>query len=502
MSTRSTWTHWLVLLLANILMAGNYYNYDMPAALGSTLQYWLALPDETFQYQLNSLYLASSLPNLFFPIVSGILVDRFGCPKILLLFAFILVMGQALFTSGLACKSYPLLIAGRFFLGLGGETVDVVVARILTDWFRGSSLALALGLNLMAARIVAAMNDNLSPLLAETSVPLAAWVGVGAAAIGFASAMALAWVNRDSSRVRSQVRPHLKMVSVISADEESLESGSTGENSSSVQDTMSLNSETVHKGFQKGTLWTQLKSLPPSFHFLCVIAVVLYGATNPFFNISTTFFAQKWGMDPHTAGAVMSIPVWIATAGNPLTGLVLDRIGHRASSLVLSALVLGSGHAVLQFSTVYPTVGMTLIGIAFAIFSTSIWACIPFIVRESQIATGFGIGAVAMNLAFFVFPLIVASIRNASRDFKYVEFTFMGLCALGALLAWLLCIKEPALNRVSDIQRRPVVEEVQFISRTDSAETLVVKGDESGEEWLVTRSLTQESDDRNGLMMK
>ncbi|KAI8608055.1 major facilitator superfamily domain-containing protein [Chytriomyces sp. MP71] len=456
MKSKLTKVHWGILCLANCVLVGNYYNADMPAALGTTLQSWLGLSDDQFQWQLNALYLSTSLPNLIFPVLSGILIDRFGCGRVLLTFSGILLLGQTLFALGLAQRQTPLLLAGRFLLGLGGETVDVSVARVLTDWFMASdSVGIAMGLNFMAARIYSALNDNVSPRLGVT---LAAWVGLGATVLCVVSAGGLSFVNRDEGRMRAGVTPHKEKVvkgnEMISADHEGSVDTVVADVDAEQPDFIAIDSLSNRSGTvktvtmpAKKTIWTEMKLLGFPFFLLCAATVSLYGATSPFFNISTTFFSQKWGIDAQTAGFLLSLPGWIAVAGNPLTGAFLDRFGHRATSLILSSMILFIGHALLQFSNLYPVYGMCFIGIAYAIFTTSVFSCVPYIVAEHQVATGFGILAVAINLALFVFPLLVAQIRVASADFGNVEHMFMGLCGVGALFSWRLCVMKPVLNQ-------------------------------------------------------
>ena len=46
-----------------------------------------------------------------------------------------------------------MMLAGRFFYGLGAETSIVVVSKILVKWFKGKDLALAFGLKIGFGRM-------------------------------------------------------------------------------------------------------------------------------------------------------------------------------------------------------------------------------------------------------------------------------------------------------------------------------------------------------------
>ncbi|KAI8844106.1 major facilitator superfamily domain-containing protein [Chytriomyces cf. hyalinus JEL632] len=485
-------THWLLLGLASVLLAGNYYCYDMPASMGTALQKWLQVDDDAFQWQLNSLYSASSLPNIFFPVIGGLLVDKLGPTMILLSFSALVFTGQLLFAVGLNLKNFSLLMAGRFLFGLGGESLEIVIARVLTDWFAGRCLAFALGVNLASARVLTALNDNISPRLAQTSVLAAAWTGVAVTVASCVGGIAVVYVDRDASRVRAGVAPAVagavKQDGGLETQEtEPLLQGqedyisSHGHSEEYVQEIFEQDSQdepvvinTNQSGLriiihdagyeseefeevdEKNVHWMQLGDLGSGFYLLCAVTIALYGATIPFFHICTTFFIEKWGLDAPTAGFVMSVPDVIAAIGSPIVGMLLDKNGGRANGLVFSAVTLGASHAVLHFSSIHPSYGMVMMGVGFSTFSTTLWSCVPLLVGEHQIATGFGLLAVALNVSLFTFPLCVAQIRNQSSDFGWVEYAFMALCAIGGLLSWSLSRMYPDLNRVVKNATTPV----------------------------------------------
>lgn len=72
----------IVLTLTALLMAGNYYCYDNPAALLSMLQSHFShngTPEgEQFQLYYEMMYSVYSLPNIVLPLIGGVLVDRVG----------------------------------------------------------------------------------------------------------------------------------------------------------------------------------------------------------------------------------------------------------------------------------------------------------------------------------------------------------------------------------------------------------------------------------------
>lgn len=268
----------LVLILACLLLFGNYYCYDIPGALNVQLREWLDVDYDQWQFQMNFLYTTYSLPNLFMPIVGGILVDRVGPTRMLMIFVCIVCVGQILFTWGVSVKTYWLMILGRILFGIGGESLEVAQARITTDWFRHHSLGLALGLNLTCARLASALNDIISPLVSENTNNSP----VASSALGFilcvfsgVCGVLLVLINRRQSR-QSQEYTSLLTSSSNSSD--------TEDNTLSVPSEHNSREKTLETA-DEHVKWTDIRQLPASFWILCLATVALYGAVNPFIHI-------------------------------------------------------------------------------------------------------------------------------------------------------------------------------------------------------------------------
>ena len=102
---------YFVLFLTCVLMIGNYFCFDNPAALKTSLQArFHTVPKETFEFYFNMLYSIYSIPNVFLPFVGGILVDRLGVCNMLLLFSFIILVGQVIFALGCSMNSIHLMM--------------------------------------------------------------------------------------------------------------------------------------------------------------------------------------------------------------------------------------------------------------------------------------------------------------------------------------------------------------------------------------------------------
>ncbi|KAF4321703.1 hypothetical protein BBO99_00001683 [Phytophthora kernoviae] len=92
---------WLVLFLSCLLMIGNYYCFDNPAALKSQLQqHFSNIPNARYEFLFNLLYTLYSIPNILLPFFGGVLVDRFGARVMLFAFSTAILAGQLIFATG------------------------------------------------------------------------------------------------------------------------------------------------------------------------------------------------------------------------------------------------------------------------------------------------------------------------------------------------------------------------------------------------------------------
>src|SRR5205085_11312771 len=104
-----------------------------------------------------------SIPNVFMVLVGGILVDRLGLRKSLVIFGVLCTLGTAV---TVASPQLPVMAAGRLIFGLGAESLIVGVTTGVAKWFRGKELSFAFGMNLMIARLGTWLAQN-SPTWAK-----------------------------------------------------------------------------------------------------------------------------------------------------------------------------------------------------------------------------------------------------------------------------------------------------------------------------------------------
>lgn len=164
------WTILVVLFLARTAMA---FQFQAVAALSPVFAevYSIGLAEIGL---LIGLYLA---PGILVAIPGSTLAARFGDRRIVIAALLMMLCGNLI---ALAFSSYEAFIAARLVAGAGGVVVNIVMTKLLVDWFAGReiSTALAIFVNSWPAGIALAL--LLLPIAAERGGLLAASLTVTA----------------------------------------------------------------------------------------------------------------------------------------------------------------------------------------------------------------------------------------------------------------------------------------------------------------------------------
>lgn len=229
-------------------------------------------------------------------------MDKLGSFLMLLIFSSLICIGQTVFAAGMNAKDFKTMMIGRGLFGLGGESLEVAQASITTDWFHDYGLAFALGCNISNlyflkkgfARIAAALNDNLSPWIAEhISVGAAGWIGAGMCYFSAIIGLFLLVIDKKEYRIKAGLQID---------DQETLDSTFDEECQRNL-DESDYECEEYEEEDDK-IHFSQAKGFTLQFWLLFLITIFLYGSVQPFFHICTAFFQSgKWpDMDPMKAG--------------------------------------------------------------------------------------------------------------------------------------------------------------------------------------------------------
>jgi len=158
------WTILAVLFLARFSMAFQFQSVGTLAPLIAD-EFAASLADIGL---LIGLYFA---PGILIAIPGGAIAMRFGDRRVVITGMALMLVGGLLMTLG---DSWSMLVIGRVLAGIGGVIINVLMTKLLTDWFAGHEMATAMGIFVNSWPLGIAMALFVLPMTAAAGGLLAA----------------------------------------------------------------------------------------------------------------------------------------------------------------------------------------------------------------------------------------------------------------------------------------------------------------------------------------
>jgi MFS family permease len=424
----SALARWLALLLISLAMMGNYYIYDSISPLADLIKSQLKFTDSEIGL-LNAIY---SFPNIIMVLIGGIIIDRIGTRKSVLIFTFFIMLGAFI----TAIKGEVLtMAAGRLIFGLGAESMIVAITTIIARWFKGKELSFAFGLNLTVARLGSFLALN-SPTLAKRlftywQYPL--WITVAAGI--FAFICIIFYYFMDAYASKKYLMPK--------------------------------------DGQQDKVIIKEVFNFNASFWFITALCVTFYSAMFPFQTFAIKFFQEAHGTTREVGGNLSSMLTLFAMIFTPLFGLLADKVGKRSLLMMFGSLLIIPVYLMMAykvFSTTliggievesaffgiekaiipyYLIIPMAMMGIAFSLIPAVMWPSVALVVPEEKLGTAYGLMTMIQNIGLFGFNLLIGwanDISKASAEnpsgYNLGMWIFSILGFLGLFFAFMLRITE------------------------------------------------------------
>jgi MFS family permease len=394
---------WMVLIFVSVAMFGNYYVYDALSPLADVLKQQLGFSDSNIGL-LQAIY---SFPNIFTVVIGGVIIDRIGLRRSLMIFAVLCLIGPAITA---ASGHLWLMATGRLIFGMGAESLIVAVTAALARWFRGKELSFAFAINLTISRLgsFAALN---SPTWARSAYANWRWpflIALGASTLCVIGA-AIYWMME----VHAEKVYHLGEVSTDKV------------------------------------VFADLFKFGMSYWFIVALCVTFYSAIFPFQTFAVKFFMEAHGKSREFGGFLSSTLTACSMIFMPLFGLMVDRVGRRAILMMFGSLLLIPVYLMMGYTHINLYLPMAMMGVAFSLIPAVIWPSVAYIVDPSKLGTAYGLMTMIQNIGLFGFNLLVgwandfghASAENpAGYHLGMWIFSILGF--LGVFFAFLLRQRE------------------------------------------------------------
>jgi MFS family permease len=272
---------WNVLILLFIVRLSMAFQFQSVAAMSPAIMkaYGVGLGDIGL---LISLYLA---PGMAFALPGGEIGRRFGDKRVVLFGLALMIAGGLLMAFA---PAWHWQIAGRIVAGIGGVVLNVLMSKMVTDWFAGKEIATAMAIfvNSWPARIALCL-FLLPAIVAEKGIATAQLLTTAFCALGFVLLAAL---------YRSP--PHSGSGTIVPA-----------------------------------ASWPR----PPVIRAM-VAAGSIWGLFNAaigmVFGFGTILLVER-GWDLAAAGSATSLVLWLVSISVPFGGILADRTGKHVEIMLI-----------------------------------------------------------------------------------------------------------------------------------------------------------------------
>lgn len=417
-----------LLFFVGLIPIGSYFAYDSVGALENTLMRVMNISPST----IGALYNAYSVAAILVVFFGGVLIDKLGTRTASLLFSGLVTLGAIIVAWA---PDTTWLFIGRLVFGAGSESLIVAQSAILARWFKGKELALAFGVSLTLMRVGTLFSFNTEELIARyfNDYKYALWAAVVICVFSIGCNVLYCFLDRRGEKI-------LRLAEAGGGDK---------------------------------IVIGDIKKLPKSFWYITLLCMTFYSAIFPFTALSTHMFAEKWGLPETIAGSgsflyqvfqnlfnmfstapgVTSIVIFSSMILAPFAGKLVDRIGRRASLMVLGALLMIPAHLLLGLTRFNPVVCMFMLGAAFVLVPAALWPSVPLIVEENRVGTAFGLMTAIQNIGLAIFPLFNGWLRDATQDYTASQLVFASLGVAGMVFAFLLMRQDAKSGRILELPK-------------------------------------------------
>jgi MFS family permease len=311
------------------------------------------------------------LPGVVIAVPGGLLGQRFGSLRVVLAGLGLMIVGGMIvsYSGGLHAAAL-----GRALGGVGGVLVNIMLARMVADWFRERELQTAMGLMLSAWPFGMALAlVILGPLAAATSWRIAEYVTVAAAGLALAL-IALAYKDAPAERGAS------------------------------------ASAATEPARFRLG--------VPGRVWALAVSAGIGWALLNASVIVVASFapsFLMARGASVAQAGGITGLALWISILSVPLGGLVADRL-KRPRLLVVAGCVATAITIACAARAPWPALWLVASGILLGLPPGIMMALLPRAVRPEHLATALGVFYALFYLGMAVSQTVAGYLRDVTGD--------------------------------------------------------------------------------------
>jgi MFS family permease len=311
--------------------------------------------------QLGTLVGIYMLPGAFFALPGGIIGQRFGERRVVVAGLALMVAGGVITASA---GSFAGAAAGRIVSGIGAVLMNILLTRLISDWFAGKELSTAMGVMLTSWPVgLGLATATLGGLAAGSGWRWPITMSAIAAAVGL---LLMLFVFREAPRSAGMPAAPPRA---------------------------SLAGRDLRLSISAGFAWGCFNA--------SLVAIIVFG---PGLLIAR-------GMPLGDAGFIVSLAIWLTIVSIPLGGLLGDRLGRPNLMIVAGSLVAAA--VTLLIPTISPAIlAFCLVGFAIGPPPGPLMALLPRALPPEQLTTAFAV----FYTLFYVMMALTQPAAGLVRD--------------------------------------------------------------------------------------
>ena len=370
---------WIMLLVLFLVRLAMGYQFQSVASISPQLARDLGL---TYA-EIGTLIGLFLLPGVFFAIPSGLVTRKFSNKNLLMAGAALMIVGAFVMTAGGGTR---FLFAGRLVAGVGGTLFNVILTKMVTEWFFEKEIVTALAVMLTAWPIGISIG-----LVTQGAVASAwgwPWAIHATAALALVSLLLTAFVYRDAPPPPGASAP-----------------------------------------FRLGLPWRE-------FVHMCVVGAA-WALFNACIILMVSFMPDVFmshGLEPERARRVTGFALWATLLSIPAGGRLMEKFGHITMTVTVS-LALAAALIAALAQGMSPAALAIAFGLVLGVPAGALVALSSEAVTPVNRGPGLGIFYTGYYLGMTTFPSLGGALRDATGSAA----TPIHLAA-GTLVATLLCV--------------------------------------------------------------
>jgi predicted MFS family arabinose efflux permease len=364
---------------------------------------------------------------LFF---GGLILDKFGIRFTGVMAASLMVIGALIKYYGISTDfgsetfdihflnfSLPMSAAvaslGFAIFGVGCEICGITVSKIITKWFTGHELALAMGLQVALARLgtAAALGGSLPVAKALQGVNKPILLGLVLLIIGLLSFIVYTVMDKKLDYSSKQIEK-----------------------------------ESDDEGFH----FSDLKYIftNPGFWLITLLCLLFYSGVFPFLKFATKLMVANYGVSEEWAGMIPGLIPMGTIILTPLFGSIYDKIGKGATLMLIGSIMLTCVHVIFAIHILpygwFAVIVMLILGVAFSLVPSAMWPSVPKIIPMKLLGSAYAIIFYIQNIGLSLVPMLIGKTNGSDPSYttSMTIFSGFGVCAIIIAFALLLIDKK------------------------------------------------------------